>query len=56
MTGDGGTLESLNLDDRLLQELEGVGIQSISDLATTTTSEFLESYYSSYDDGVGHRF
>jgi DNA repair protein RadA len=52
MTGDGGTLESLNLDDRLLQKLEGVGIQSVSDLATTTTSEFLESYYSAYDESA----
>ena len=52
MTGDGGTLESLDLDDHILQKLEGVGIQSISNLATTTTSEFLESYYSSYDEGV----
>jgi hypothetical protein len=53
MTGDGGTLESLDLDDHILQKLEGVGILSISDLATTTTPEFLESYYSNYDESVG---
>ena len=53
MTQDGGTLESLDLQDHMLQKLEGIGIQSISDLATTTTSEFLESYYSNYDEGIG---
>jgi DNA repair protein RadA len=52
MTGDGGSLESLDLDDHLLQKLEGVGIQSISDLATTTAPELLEDYYSNYDDAV----
>jgi DNA repair protein RadA len=52
MTRDGGSLESLDLEDHLLQKLEGVGIQSISDLAATTASEFLENYYSNYDVGA----
>src|SRR5215207_2079361 len=52
MTGDGGPLEGLDLDDHLLQKLEGVGIGSISDLATTTAAELLEDYYSNYDDAI----
>jgi DNA repair protein RadA len=36
----------------LISKLQGVGIQSISDLAATTTSELLEDYYSNYDESV----
>jgi DNA repair protein RadA len=36
----------------LIDKLEGAGIQSISDLATTTASELLEDYYSNYDEGA----
>ena len=51
MSGDGGTLESLHgVSQYLLDKLEGVGIQSISDLATKTVPELLEDYYSNYDD------
>src|SRR5215216_3055447 len=51
MSGDGGTLESLQgVDQYLLDKLEGAGIESISDLATTTASELLEDYYSNYDE------
>jgi hypothetical protein len=51
MSGDGGTLESLHdVDQDLLDKLDGLGIQSISDLATTTASELLEEYYSNYDE------
>jgi DNA repair protein RadA len=53
MSEDGGTLESLqDVDQHLISKLEGVGIQSISDLATTTASELLEDYYSKYDEGA----
>jgi DNA repair protein RadA len=53
MSEDGGTLESLqDIDQHLIDKLEGVGIQSISDLATTTASELLEDYYSNYDEGA----
>jgi hypothetical protein len=42
------------VDQRLLDKLEGAGVQSVSDLATSTASELLEEYYSSYDDsGIG---
>jgi DNA repair protein RadA len=51
MSEDGGTLESLrDVDRHLISKLEGVGIQSISDLATTTAFELLEDYYSNYDE------
>jgi DNA repair protein RadA len=51
MSEDGGTLDSLqDVDQHLIDKLEGVGIQSISDLATTTASELLEDYYSNYDE------
>jgi DNA repair protein RadA len=54
MSGDGGTLESLHdVNQHLLDKLEGAGIQSISDLATKTVSELLEDYYSNYDDSRG---
>jgi hypothetical protein len=47
MSEDGGTLNSLQYVDKyLIDKLEGAGIQSISDLATTTASELLEDYYS----------
>jgi hypothetical protein len=47
MSEDGSTLESLqDVDQHLIDKLEGVGIQSISDLATTTATELLEDYYS----------
>src|SRR5215216_4598555 len=53
MSEDGGTLESLqDIDQHLIDKLEGAGIQSISDLATTTASELLEDYYSNYDEGA----
>jgi DNA repair protein RadA len=53
MSGDSGTLESLqDVDQHLIDKLEGVGIQSISDLATTTAFELLEDYYSNYDEGA----
>ena len=51
MSGDGGTLESLHdVSQHLLDKLEGVGIQSVSDLATKTVPELLEEYYSNYDE------
>src|ERR671919_2738648 len=55
MSRDGGEsqLKSLNnVDQNLVDKLQGVGIQSISDLATTTASELLEDYYSNYDEGA----
>jgi DNA repair protein RadA len=53
MSGDGGALESLqDIDRNLLDRLKGVGIGSISDLATVTAPELLEDYYSNYDDAV----
>jgi DNA repair protein RadA len=55
MSGDGGESQLkglLGVDQQLLHKLEGVGIQSISDLATTTASELLEDYYSNYDEGA----
>ena len=54
MSGDDGRLESLHdVDQDLLDKLDGVGIQSISDLATKTASELLEDYYSHYDKDAG---
>jgi hypothetical protein len=51
MSGDGSTLESLHdIDQHLLDKLDGVGIKSISGLATKRTSELLEDYYSNYID------
>jgi len=51
MSGDGGRLESIHgVDQDLLDKLDEVGIQSISDLATKTASELLEDYYSNYDE------
>jgi hypothetical protein len=42
------------IDQRLLDKLEGAGVHSVSDLATSTASELLEEYYSNYDDsGIG---
>jgi DNA repair protein RadA len=35
-----------------LHKLKGLGIESISDLATTTASELLEDYYSNYDEAT----
>jgi DNA repair protein RadA len=53
MSGDGGTLESLqDVDQSLLHKLKGIGIGSISDLATTTAPELLEDYYSNYNDAA----
>src|ERR671919_699103 len=55
MSRDGGEsqLKSLqNVDQNLLRRLKGVGIGSISDLATTTASELLEDYYSNYDESA----
>src|SRR5215216_803335 len=55
MSGDGGESQLkglLGVDQQLLHKLEGAGIQSISDLATTTASELLEDYYSNYDEGA----
>jgi hypothetical protein len=43
MSQDGGTQESLqDVDQRLIDKLQGVGIQSLSDLAATTAAELLE--------------
>jgi DNA repair protein RadA len=53
MSRDGGEsqLKSLqDVDQNLLHKLKGVGIESISGLATTTASELLEDYYSNYDE------
>ena len=33
------------VDQRLLDKLEGAGVLSVSDLATSTASELLEEYY-----------
>jgi DNA repair protein RadA len=53
MYEDGGTLESLHgVSQHLISKLQGAGIQSISDLAATTTSELLEDYYSNYDESA----
>jgi hypothetical protein len=53
MSRDGGTLESLqDVNKQLISRLEGVGIQSISGLATTAPYELLEDYYSNYDDAI----
>jgi DNA repair protein RadA len=53
MSRDGGALKSLqNVDEQLISRLEGAGIQSISDLATTTPYELLEDYHSNYDDVI----
>src|ERR687890_1943070 len=53
MSGDGGAVESLqDVDQHLLHKLKGIGIGSISDLATMTAPELLEDYYSNYDDAV----
>jgi DNA repair protein RadA len=53
MYEDGGTLKSLqDVDRHLIDKLEGAGIRSISDLATTTAPELLEDYYSNYDEGA----
>jgi DNA repair protein RadA len=53
MYGDSGTLESLlGVNQYLINKLQGAGIQSISDLAATTTSELLEDYYSNYDESA----
>src|SRR5918995_6955491 len=55
MSRDGGEsqLKSLqNVDQNLLRRLKGVGIESISDLATTTAFEVLEDYYSNYDESA----
>ena len=42
-------LKSLQgVDKNLLYKLKGAGIESISDLATTTASELLEDYYYKY--------
>jgi DNA repair protein RadA len=52
MSEDGSTLASLqDVDQHLIDKLEGIGIQSISDLATTTATELLEDY-SNYDEGA----
>jgi DNA repair protein RadA len=54
MSRNGGTLESLqDADQHLLHKLKGLGIESISNLATTTAPELLEDYYSNYEDAVG---
>jgi DNA repair protein RadA len=51
MSEDGGTLGSLqDVNQHLIDKLQGAGIQSISDLATTTAAELLEDYYSNYDE------
>jgi DNA repair protein RadA len=55
MSGDGGESQLKGLQDvdqQLLDKLEGAGIQSISDLATTTAFELLEDYYSNYDEAA----
>jgi DNA repair protein RadA len=54
MSGDGGEsqLKSLHIDQHLIHTLKGVGIESISDLATTTASELLEDYYSNHDEAA----
>jgi DNA repair protein RadA len=53
MSWDGGALESLQgVDQNLLLKLKGAGIESISNLATTTAPELLEDYYSNYDNAI----
>jgi DNA repair protein RadA len=52
MSRDGSTLDSLDVDQNLLHELKGVGIESISNLAATTAPELLEDYYSNYDNAA----
>jgi DNA repair protein RadA len=53
MSGNGGALQSLqDVNKQLISRLEGAGIQSISDLATTTPYELLEDYHSNYDDVI----
>ena len=47
MSEDGGQLQLKGLegvDQWLLDKLEGAGVQSVSDLATSTASELLEEY------------
>jgi hypothetical protein len=47
MSRDGGQsqLKSLeDVDQQLLDKLEGAGVRSVSDLATSTASELLEEY------------
>ena len=52
MFEDGGTLKSLQGADKyLIDKLQGVDIQSLSDPATTTAAELLEDYYFNYDEG-----
>ena len=57
MSEDGGQLQLKSLegvDQQLLDKLQGAGVQSVLDLATSTASELLEEYYSNYDDsGIG---
>ena len=49
------------VDQRLLDKLEGAGVQSVSDLATSTASELLEEYYDTFPwpptqlQGVNHQ-
>jgi DNA repair protein RadA len=53
MSRDGVTLESLeDVDQNLLLKLKEFGIESISNLATTTAPELLEDYYSNYDNAA----
>jgi DNA repair protein RadA len=53
MSWDNSTLNNLqDIDQHLISKLEGAGIQSVSDLATTTPFELLEDYYSNYDEGA----
>jgi DNA repair protein RadA len=55
MSRDGGESQLKSLQDvnqNLLHKLKGLGIESISDLATTTASELLEDYYSNYDEAT----
>jgi DNA repair protein RadA len=56
MSRDGSTLESLEglegLDENLLLKLKEFGIESISNLASTTAPEVLEDYYSNYDNAA----
>ena len=47
MSEDGGQLQLKSLegvDQQLLDKLQGAGVQSVSDLATSTASELLEEY------------
>jgi hypothetical protein len=44
--GSQSQLKSLeNVDQQLLDKLEGAGVRSVSDLATSTASELLDEYY-----------